>query len=227
MDYDTIAREYQEYGEDALTDVILGYNEVLRVLGDVGGKAILDYGCGSGKFSRLLKQKGAHVSGFDISKVEIDLAKKYKSDISYTDDIDSFNKEEFDIVVLNFVLCTLSSREDMISVLKHVFRVLKHGGCVAILVPNYKEAIGKQFVSFEIDSEETLISGQQVIMVLGTKRQLRVIDYYWTNEDYIQLLQNVGFHVQSITQPKAIDTNHPWLDEKEVSPFVVFSLSKP
>ena len=49
------------------------YNELLEMpstlelLGNVKGKKILDFGCGSGIYAKLLTKKGAKIKGFYIS----------------------------------------------------------------------------------------------------------------------------------------------------------------
>src|SRR5512146_524384 len=42
----------------------------------LAGKRVLDYACGLGKWSVHLAQSGAHVSGFDVSDVAIELARE-------------------------------------------------------------------------------------------------------------------------------------------------------
>src|SRR3989344_1611494 len=49
---------------------------LLRILGDVKGKRILDVACGQGFFSRALNAAGAHVTGADIAPELIAIAKK-------------------------------------------------------------------------------------------------------------------------------------------------------
>lgn len=46
------------------------------LLGDVSGKTILDFGCGSGENSLLLARRGAHVIGVDISTALLSLASR-------------------------------------------------------------------------------------------------------------------------------------------------------
>jgi 2-polyprenyl-3-methyl-5-hydroxy-6-metoxy-1,4-benzoquinol methylase len=47
-----------------------------NLLGDVRGKTVLDFGCGSGENVIPLVRRGAHVIGIDISPDLIDLAKR-------------------------------------------------------------------------------------------------------------------------------------------------------
>lgn len=46
------------------------------LLGDVSGRTILDFGCGSGENSLLLARRGAHVIGVDISTALLSLASR-------------------------------------------------------------------------------------------------------------------------------------------------------
>lgn len=48
--------------------------EMLRMWGDVRGRSVLDYGCGSGQLGIYLAMQGAEVSGFDLSPMGIDVA---------------------------------------------------------------------------------------------------------------------------------------------------------
>src|SRR6185295_8169989 len=46
------------------------------LLGDVRGRTVLDFGCGSGQNSLLLARRGARVVGVDISASLIELARR-------------------------------------------------------------------------------------------------------------------------------------------------------
>jgi 2-polyprenyl-3-methyl-5-hydroxy-6-metoxy-1,4-benzoquinol methylase len=48
--------------------------EMMRMIGDVRGLEVLDYGCGSGQLGIYLAMQGARVSGFDLSPKGIEVA---------------------------------------------------------------------------------------------------------------------------------------------------------
>ena len=56
------------------------YNELLEMpatlelLGNIKGKKILDFGCGTGIYAKILTKKNAKVKGFDISPKMLEIA---------------------------------------------------------------------------------------------------------------------------------------------------------
>ena len=67
LNWNRLATDYESFRADAGT-----YNEIveipamLRLIGDVQGKAVLDAGCGYGFYTILLAKNGATVAGIDI-----------------------------------------------------------------------------------------------------------------------------------------------------------------
>ncbi|MCK4715066.1 MAG: methyltransferase domain-containing protein, partial [Candidatus Aenigmarchaeota archaeon] len=72
--YADIAEEYKKVlGERVYRKYSL-IESYLKVLGDIKGKSVLDVGCGSGFFTRLIREKGAvNVIGTDVEKKMIEL----------------------------------------------------------------------------------------------------------------------------------------------------------
>jgi len=73
-----VANWYHEHvseSDDTYHEKVIKPN-LLRVLGDVNGKLVLDVACGQGFFSRALASVGAHVTGADIAPELIAIAKK-------------------------------------------------------------------------------------------------------------------------------------------------------
>lgn len=50
--------------------------QLVQLLGDVQGKAVLDAGCGGGVLARLLAREGARVTGLDLSPRLVEMARR-------------------------------------------------------------------------------------------------------------------------------------------------------
>lgn len=108
------------------------FSNIFELVGDVKNKVVLDAGCGEGRLSRLISEKGGEVHGCDVSAIMIkeanfnetsqplgikyfthDLTNPFLSDVMY------------DIVVSNLVLFNV---HDINAVVNNIARVLKPGG---------------------------------------------------------------------------------------------------
>lgn len=107
----------------------------LELLGNLKGKHLLDFGCGTGIYAKLLTQKGAKVSGFDISSEMLAMAKKENPSLNLKlgSGYKIPFKEKFDIVQASLVLDHI---KDWDKVLKEVYRVLKKDGIFVFSIGN-------------------------------------------------------------------------------------------
>jgi SAM-dependent methyltransferase len=103
------------------------------LLGDVRGKTILDIGCGSGRNSILLVNRGATIYGLDISDSLIQLARKRLEEHGIKERVNfvvgsahdiPFDNDSVDIVFGIAILHHL----DLKAVSKEVKRILRKGG---------------------------------------------------------------------------------------------------
>lgn len=100
---------------------------------DVRGLHILDLGCGYGTLSRILAERGAQVTGVDLSERLLDRAQELEVDhqqgIRYRQgnaaDVAWWDGEPFDAVVCNMALMDI---DDLDGALRSVATVLKPGG---------------------------------------------------------------------------------------------------
>jgi len=105
---------------------------ILKILGEIKGKRILDAGCGNGYLCRLLSKRGAEMVGVDASKRSIEIAedigRKEPMNIKYyVESICNLSMDDdaFDAVVSNLVLQDL---QDLDKAIKELHRVLKPRG---------------------------------------------------------------------------------------------------
>lgn len=130
--YDLSAKAYHNWRTKAnphgwFYNELLEMPSTLELLGNVNGKKLLDFGCGTGIYAKLLTKKGAKISGFDISPEMLEIAKNEnpKLNLKLGSGYKIPFKEKFDIVLASLVVHYL---QDWNKMLKEVKRVLKKGG---------------------------------------------------------------------------------------------------
>lgn len=111
-----------------------GYTYSIKVLGDLKGKNVLDFGCGHGWLSVVLAKMGANVSGFDISKEAVRVSSEmaefngvansthFQVGSAYNS---GFPDQSFELIIGQAILHHLSDKK---FVAKELNRLLKPGG---------------------------------------------------------------------------------------------------
>lgn len=134
-DYDQWAEAYATANAEGFFNAWYEKPAMLRLLGDVTGKRILDAGCGSGPTSIALSAQGAEVSGFDLSTAMVDIARRSlpETDLRVHDLADPlpWDDHTFDVAVASLVLHYLP---DWSSPLAELRRVLGTGGRLLVSV---------------------------------------------------------------------------------------------
>ncbi|OGV42617.1 MAG: hypothetical protein A2X46_04960 [Lentisphaerae bacterium GWF2_57_35] len=118
----------------------------------IGGKRVLDVGCGVGFYSRHFARQGAYVLGIDPSAKYIDLAKKHtpaemsadflQVDIASGSALEQIDSESFDLVVFQdallfyFVSPGNQPVTTINKVLSELRRVMKSDGRIFVLEPH-------------------------------------------------------------------------------------------
>src|SRR5689334_1725745 len=108
-DYDTIAGAYAAENETSLANAYYERPATLALAGDVTGRRILDAGCGSGPLSAALRDRGAIVTGIDISAGMLERARRRLGDDARLQQADlksplPFPDNAFDDVMASLVL---------------------------------------------------------------------------------------------------------------------------
>ncbi len=230
-------RLFDDYGEEyAVTDYVLGYAQVAKLLSPLAGTRVLDYGTGSGKFARFLHREGASVIGVDISKEMIAAAETREDGILYahitSGDLSLFPDGSFDAVVANFVLCMIESPDEILKITKEAHRVLKPDGKFIILHVNWDDCAGREFVSFSLENPQNLQEGARVTTLLKSEPPLPQVEYYRPVEFYTKILSENGFSDMSAIKPTLESVpledkvRVSWLAEALCPPFVIISARK-
>ncbi len=92
---------------------------------DFSGKSVLDYGCGIGQVGRLVKERGADVTGADISDKLLEAARRHIKTVKSDGTELPFEAESFDYVMAFMVLHIMEDPERAVD---EIARVLKPKG---------------------------------------------------------------------------------------------------
>lgn len=232
MDYNSIATGFDNFKQQAVTDWVLGYAIVIKNLTPLTNKTILDFGCGTGEFSRYMCDKGAEkVIGLDISDKMLSIASNNRNNDNLIFhqinklQLDFIADEVVDAITFNFVLSAFSSRECVHDILREAWRVVKPNGLVSVLNVNWEKSNGKEFVSFKLDHIECLYSGAEVSGTLKSDEDIKIRDFFWSKTDYYEILKDLRFKSITLMEPVA-DADVKWINEAKYPPFQIITAIK-
>lgn len=214
---------------------------MLKFLGNVQGKKILDLGCGEGGYSRELTKRGAQLVSVDCSSKAIEyaisLARAENLDIEHfvrnSNDLFDIESEQFDIVLCSMMLMDC---EDFDGTLQEAYRVLKKGGKVfaSVLHPcfdgNHETGIGRQGVGIERQVVVKNYFEPKEWTAPLHKGTIPVIWRHRTLEDYVKGFLKAGFIIEDVNEPQATDeqaqisTAMAWL--KKIPLYLYWELRK-
>jgi ubiquinone/menaquinone biosynthesis C-methylase UbiE len=177
-------KEYARWRESyigALTERI-EEEAIFRLAGDMSGNCLLDLGSGDGTYSIAAFQRGARVTGVDISDAMLDSARRRAAACGASVEWRQASAESlphdsgtFDIVLAVTILCFI---RDPLQVVKEVNRVLRPGGW---------------FVIGELGRYSAWALSRRVRGWLGSSRWRDA--HFWTVGELQYLLQQAGFRI--------------------------------
>jgi ubiquinone/menaquinone biosynthesis C-methylase UbiE len=148
----------------------------------LGGKCLLDLGCGDGTYSFAAFQRGARVTGVDISDAMLNSARRRAAACGASIEWRQASAESlpydsgtFDIVLAVTILCFI---KDPLQVVQEVSRVLRPGG---------------SFIIGELGRYSSWAASRRVRGWLGSSRWRDA--HFWTAGELRRLLQQAGFQV--------------------------------
>jgi 2-polyprenyl-3-methyl-5-hydroxy-6-metoxy-1,4-benzoquinol methylase len=197
---------------------------MLKIIGNVKGKQLLDLSCGEGYNTRILAKGGARVIGVDFSKEMIRLARqKERSDrlgikyyVSDAADLKELGSKRFDLVTCFMALMDIEHYEDAIS---QVARVLKKKGRFVFSITHpcfeYGDTVdGEPIAEWKYEEGKEKVGHLEVKRYFGiTKCEVswdmerlvhpfRTTSFHRTLTDYFQALHKNGFVITRLVEPK-------------------------
>ncbi len=211
---------------------------ILKLLGDIDRKNILELGCGSGYWTRLLAKKGAKCTGIDSSKEQLKIAKEREGKnplgIKYLKknitNLRGIGSGSFDIVFIEFVLLEIPKLSMLKKIFEESYRVLKKGGILFISdmhpfdpIVHNRFKLQKGFHYFKSGNKMTAFAKQ----LDGS--MISFVDYHWTLENYISSITSAGFVITQIKEPRPSESmikKTPYLEYRKNLPKDIIIIGK-
>ena len=225
----TGAKKYRQSKIDGTFS--LGYRDVPDILKKYKiGKRAIDYGCGTGRSTRFLKQLGFETVGVDNSKEMI------KQALAIDDTTQYFLIKSSHIPVLEnscdligafFVLCTISTKEELLAVLKEVRRCLKDNG-IFIAVTASDIFYQHEWLSYKTNYPgNDKLKSSDVAKFYLKDLEVELTNYYWTQDDNDELFKESGLEiVEELLPLGSKDDGIPWINETKIAPYVIYVAKK-
>lgn len=175
---------------------------VLDLLGDLDGLRILDFGCGTGMYSRWMKQRGARqVVGYDLSEGMLAYARRRNEreplGLAFTSELPPDFDGSFDLVLAVYVLPYATSWDELLALCRDMARLLRPDGRLVTLPihprfapePAYYERYGLRLVS-----DTPYADGGVVRLDLcRPPYDVHVSAHYWSAATLERALRSAGF----------------------------------
>lgn len=213
----------------------LAFRDIPRLLAThVRGSAALDFGCGAGRSSRFLRERGFHVVGVDVSEPMLARARARDPEGEYLaipdGDLGALASASFDLVLSAFTFDNVPGREKRARLFRDFRRVLRPGGTMVNLV-SAPEIYLHEWASFstrDFPENRSAGSGERVrIVMLDVPDRRPVEDVLWLDADYRALYAGAGLEVVEVHRPLGTDSDPvEWVSESTTSPWVIYVLKR-
>ncbi len=213
----------------------LAYRDLPSIIsGHVTGRDAIDFGCGTGRSTRFLKQLGFNVTGIDNSaemiKIAQDLDRSGSYQIVEDGNYSHLGNDQFDLVQSIFTFDNIAGWEKRISILSGLKDLLKKSGKL-ICLDSTPELYTHEWASFstkDFPDNRYAKTGDTVYdIMLDVDDRRPVEDIYWNIPDYHELFNRAGLILEATYKPLAHkDEPFNWVSELKIAPWIIFVLNK-
>lgn len=205
--------------------------ELLRL--HVTGKRALDFGCGSGRSTRLLRRLGFDTMGADIAPEMLAIARERDPEGSYhllpEGELGFLTGATFELVLCAFPFDNIPTRAMKLGILQGLHTLLAPGGILINLV-SAPEIYLHEWASFStrdfLRQNRAATCGDVVRIVTTDIPDARpALDILFPEADYRVLHEEAGFETICVHKPLAAsDDAGPWREETRIAPWHLYVL---
>lgn len=199
----------------------------------VSGPRALDFGCGTGRSSRFLRELSFEVIGVDISEAMLDQARGHDPHGDYrlvaAGSLAGLDTGTFDLVLAAFTFDNIPTDEQKTSALRELRRLLAPGGRLVVVVSS-PAIYWHEWASFstrDYPANRSALDGDPVrIVMLDVPDRRPVIDIVCSDAHYRELFGAAGLRVVDAASPLATGAEPvQWLSETTIPPWTIYVLT--
>jgi len=213
----------------------LGFRDIPAITREhVTGTAALDFGCGTGRSTRFLRDLGYDAVGVDIAEEMLRRARAADPAGAYLrvadGSLDALAGRAFDLVFSAFTFDNVPTREKKVALFGALGALLRPTGRIVNLVSS-ADIYTHEWVSFstrDFPENRHARTGDVVrIVMLDVPDRRPVEDVFWPDDAYRDVYQEAGLDVVAWHQPLGRDDEpHVWVSETTVSPWSIYVLRR-
>lgn len=238
-----IGRFFNVYADKARADAYaelefpgtyyLAFRDLRAILSEhIQGRNAVDFGCGTGRSTRFLRNLGYEVVGVDISAQMLAQARVRDPEGAYRlvpdGDVGGLAPSSYDLVFSTFTFDNVPTMERKVALFRSLGRLLKGGGRIVNLVSS-PDIYVNEWASFStraFPENRNARSGDRVLIVmLDVEDRRPVEDILWSDEDYNEVYKRAGLVPLQVYRPLAKQTDTiSWVSETTIAPWVIYVL---
>ena len=228
--YGKYANEYDRLG--IIDTYYLAYRDLPKIINKfVKGRRALDYGCGTGRSKRFLNGLGFQVIGVDIDEKMLNKAKENDPSGEYflveSGNMNLFKNNNFDLILSMLTFDSVSSKKEMVKILKEMRRILKKAGVIINITstPDLHSHNWASFITNFPENRNTKSGDRVKINIRDTN--IIALDYVWGDSDFKDVFKKSGLNLIKTLKPLA-KGNEPykWVNETKIAPWFIYILKK-
>jgi SAM-dependent methyltransferase len=198
------------------------------------GRRALDFGCGTGRSTRLLRNLGLEVIGVDISQAMLDQARALDPSGEYYlvrgSIVGEFAPGRFDVILAAFTFDNIPTDEAKADALRGLRTLLAPDGSLFLVVSSPAIYVNEwaSFSTRDFPENRHACDGDRVrIVMLDVPDRRPVEDVVCTDARYRRLFESAGLGVLDVQSPLATGKEATrWVSETSTAPWTIYVLSR-
>jgi SAM-dependent methyltransferase len=193
----------------------------------------LDFGCGTGRSTRFLRNLGLEVIGADISQVMLAQARALDPSGDYylvrDGVVGEFAPCSFDVILAAFTFDNMPTDEAKADALSGLNTLLAPDGSLFVLVSSAAIYVNEwaSFSTRDFPENRQAHDGDRVrIVMLDVPDRRPVEDVFCTDVNYQRLFEDAGLKLRETLNPLATGEEAiRWVSETTIAPWTIYVLS--